>query len=126
MILIAIAASAALLLGVIGIYGVMSYIVSERTNEIGVRLSLGATPAAVLMMIVREGGVVACAGIAIGLATAFAGTRIISSLLYDVSPRDPTVFAATAVTLLAVALAACWLAARRAASVNPLIALRRA
>ena len=75
-------------------------------------------------MIVRQGGLVALAGIAVGLAAAFAGSRLIESLLYGVSPRDPAVFAATTLTLLAVALLACWLPARRAASVDPLIALR--
>jgi putative ABC transport system permease protein len=124
MVLILIAAGAALLLGVIGIYGVMSYIVSQRTNEIGVRLALGAQPAAVMRMIVRQGGVVACGGIAIGLSAALAGSRVISSLLYGISPRDPAVFTATTLTLLVVALAACWLPARRAASVDPLVALR--
>jgi ABC-type antimicrobial peptide transport system permease subunit len=124
MVLILIAASAALLLGVIGIYGVMSYIVSQRTNEIGVRLALGAEPAAVMRMIVRQGGVVACGGTAVGLAIALAGSRVISSLLYGISPRDPGVFTATTLTLLVVALVACWLPARRAASVDPLVALR--
>jgi predicted permease len=124
MVLLLIAASAALLLGVIGIYGVMSYIVSQRTNEIGVRLALGAEPAAVMRMIVRQGGVVACGGMAVGLTTALAGSRVISSLLYGISPRDPGVFTATTLTLLAVALVACWLPARRAASVDPLVALR--
>jgi putative ABC transport system permease protein len=124
MILILIAATTALVLGVIGIYGVMSYIVSQRTSEIGVRIALGAEPGNVMRMIVRQGGLVAIAGIVIGLAAAVAGSRVIASLLYDVSPRDPVVFAATSVALLAIALAACWIPARRAASVDPLIALR--
>jgi len=124
MVLIAIAAGAALLLGVVGIYGVMSYVVSQRTNEIGVRIALGAEPDSVTRMIVRQGGVVALGGILAGLTAAFAGARAISSLLYQVSPRDPQVFAAVALGLLCVALAACWLPARRAARVDPLIALR--
>jgi putative ABC transport system permease protein len=124
MVLIAIAAGVALLLGVIGIYGVMSYIVSQRTGEIGVRLALGAEPGSVATMIVRQGGLVALAGIAAGLAAAFAGSRLIESLLYGVSPRDPAVFAATTLLLFCVALVACWLPARRAARLNPIEALR--
>jgi len=123
-VLLAIAAAATMLLGLIGIYGVMSYIVSQRTSEIGVRLALGAEPGSVAGMIVRQGGAVALAGIGAGLATAFAGSRVIESLLYGVSPRDPVVFAATTIVLLAVALGACWLPARRAAKLNPIEALR--
>jgi ABC-type antimicrobial peptide transport system permease subunit len=124
MVLLAIAAASALLLGVIGIYGGMSYIVSQRTGEIGVRLALGAEPGRVAGMIVRQGGFVAVAGIMVGLVTAFAGGRLIESLLYDVSPRDPSVFAATTLTVLGVAFLACWLPARRAARLSPLEALR--
>jgi ABC-type antimicrobial peptide transport system permease subunit len=124
MVLIAIAAAVALMLGMVGIYGVMSYVVSQRTGEIGVRLALGAEPRSIAGMIVRQGGAVALAGIAIGLATAFAGSRLIASLLYGVSPHDPGVFAATTITLLGVALLACWLPARRAARLSPLEALR--
>ncbi len=124
MALIVIAAAVALLLGVIGIYGAMSYIVSQRTGEIGVRLALGAEPGSVARMIVRQGGVVALAGIVVGLAAAFAGSRFLESLLYGVSARDHGVFATTSVALLAVALVACWLPARRAARLSPLDALR--
>jgi len=125
MVLLAIAAGVSLLLGVIGIYGVMSYIVSQRTGEIGIRLALGAEPGSVARMIVSEGGVVALVGITVGLATAFAGTRVIQSLLYGVSARDPGVFTGTALLLLGVVLLACWLPARRAARLSPLDALRR-
>ena len=124
MILIAIAATTALLLGLVGIYGVMSYVVSQRTNEIGVRLALGAEPSHVMRMVVRQGGLVTLGGIAVGLGASLAGGRVISSLLYDVSPRDPQVFALTTAALLAVALVACWIPARRAANVDPLTALR--
>src|SRR5262249_46253805 len=110
--------------GVIGIYGVMSYVVSQRTGEIGVRLALGARPGNVSGMIVRQGGVVASAGISVGLIAAWTGSRLIESLLYGVSPRDPGVFAATTLTLLGIALLACWLPARRAARLSPLEALR--
>jgi ABC-type antimicrobial peptide transport system permease subunit len=109
---------------VIGIYGVMSYVVTQRTGEIGVRLALGAEPASVARMIVRQGALVALAGMVIGLATALAGSRLIESLLYGVDARDPGVFAATTLTLFAVALLACWLPARRAARLDPLDALR--
>jgi ABC-type antimicrobial peptide transport system permease subunit len=124
MTLIIIAASVALMLGVVGIYGVMSYIVSQRTGEIGVRLALGADPGQVAGMIVRQGGLVAIAGVIVGLGLAYAGSRLIASLLYGVSARDPVVFAATTVLLLTVALVACWLPARRGARLSPLEALR--
>jgi predicted permease len=124
MALLAIAAGVSLLLGVIGIYGAMSYIVSQRTAEIGVRLALGAEPGSVARMIVWQGGAVALAGITIGLASAFAGSRLIQSLLYGVSPRDPGVFAGTTLLLLGVVLLACWLPARRAARLSPLDTLR--
>ena len=124
MALLAIAASVALLLGLVGIYGVTSYIVSQRTGEIGVRLALGAAPRDVANMIVRQGGAVALAGIAVGLAGASGATRLMSSLLYGVSPHDPTVFGTTTVVLMSVAIIASWLPARRAARLNPLDALR--
>jgi predicted permease len=124
MILLAIAASISLFLGVIGIYGVTSYIVSQRTGEIGVRLALGAEPASITRQIVRQGGVVASIGIAIGLAGALAGGQLIGSVLYGVSPRDPVILATMAIVLQLVALIACWVPARRAAALNPTIALR--
>jgi predicted permease len=124
MVLLLIAASVALLLGVVGIYGAMSYIVSQRTSEIGVRLALGAAPSSLAMMMTRQGGVVTIAGVVTGLAGAFAGTRVIDSLLFGVTARDPGVFAATTATIAIVALVACWLPARRAARLSPLEALR--
>jgi predicted permease len=124
MILIVIAASVALMLGLIGIYGVMSYVVSQRTGEIGIRLALGADPRRVAGMIVRQGGLVAIAGVMAGLPVAWAGGRLIASVLYGVSPHDPGIFAATTLLMVAVALAACWLPARRAARLSPLDALR--
>jgi putative ABC transport system permease protein len=124
MALIAIAATVALLLGVVGIYGALSYVVSQRTNEIGLRMALGADPQAVARMIVRQGGVVALAGIAVGLTAALAGNRLIETLLYDVSPRDPGIVVAATLGLFVVALLACWVPARRAARLDPLIALR--
>jgi predicted permease len=124
MTLIAAAAAVALLLGIIGIYGVMSYVVSQRTSEIGVRLALGAEPHNVAALILRQGGVVALAGALIGLLVALAGSRLITSLLYGISPRDPVIFAGTTFLLLLVAAAACWIPARRAARLSPLEALR--
>ncbi len=124
MVLLAIAAGVALLLGLVGIYGVMSYLVAQRTGEIGVRLALGAEPSSVTRMIVNQGGHVALIGVAAGLVGAFAGSRLIESLLYRVTARDPAVFAAASVALFTVALTACWLPARRAARLNPLDALR--
>lgn len=124
MVLLAVAATVSLLLGVIGIYGAMSYIVTQRTGEIGVRLALGAEPGRVARMIVWQGGVVAVVGMVVGLASAFTGTRLIQSLLYGVSPRDPGVFVGTTVLLLGVVVLACWWPARRAARLSPLDALR--
>jgi putative ABC transport system permease protein len=124
MVLIAIAGSVALLLGIIGIYGVMSFVVSQRTSEIGVRMALGAEPGNVARMIVRQGGAVTLVGITIGLACALATSRFIGSLLYGVSPREPAIFAVTAASLAVVALVACWVPARRAARLSPMAALR--
>lgn len=124
MVLLAIAAGISLFLGVIGIYGVTSYVVGQRTNEIGVRLALGAEPSGITRQIVMQGGLVALTGIAVGLGAAFAGSRLIASVLYGVSPRDPAVFASMAIALQLVALLACWLPARRAAQLSPTVALR--
>ena len=124
MVLLAIAAGISLFLGVIGIYGVTSYIVSQRTGEIGVRLALGAEPSSITRQIVTQGGKVSGIGIAIGLAGAFAGSRLIASVLYGVDPRDPIIFAMMAIALQLIALIACWVPARRAAALNPTIALR--
>jgi putative ABC transport system permease protein len=124
MTLVAIFAGLALLMASVGLYGVLSYAVAQRVPEIGVRMALGAEPRGVAGMIVRHGGVVALVGIALGLAAALAGSRLIESLLYGVSSRDPVIFASAAGALLCVALLACWLPARRAAAVDPLIALR--
>lgn len=123
-VLLAMAAGVALLLGLVGIYGVVSYAVTQRIGEIGVRLALGAEPGGVAAMIVRQGGLVALGGVVVGLTAALAGGRLIESLLFDVSPRDPAVFTATTVTLFGVAVLACWLPARRASHVSPVEALR--
>jgi ABC-type antimicrobial peptide transport system permease subunit len=124
MTLMTIAAAVALTLGVIGIYGIVSYIVSQRTSEIGVRLALGAEPRSVAALVVWQCGTITLAGLSIGLAFALGGSRVIESLLYGVGPRDPVVFTAATITLLAVAFIACSLPARRAARINPVDALR--
>jgi predicted permease len=124
MLLLAIAATVALLLGAVGIYAVISYVVSQRTREIGVRMALGARRRDISRMVLREGLGITLLGIAIGLAAALAATRLMISLLYNVSPADPWIFAAVPVLLAAVALLASWLPARRAAAVEPLEAIR--
>src|SRR5262249_16241625 len=124
MVLLAIAAGVALLLGLVGIYGVMSYLVTQRTSEIGVRLALGAEPRSVTRMIVRQGAMVAVIAIVVGLTAPLPRTPVLQSLPYRVSPRDPLVFFAASSALFSVALTACWLPARRAARLNPLDALR--
>lgn len=124
MVLIAIAACVGLTLGVIGIYGVMSYIVSQRTGEIGIRLALGAEPGAVAAMILRQGCTVTGIGTLVGTIVALAGSRLLESLLFGVGPRDPAVFVTTTAVLVMVAVLACWLPARRAARLSPLEALR--
>ena len=96
----------------------------QRTSEIGVRLALGAEPGGITGQIVRQGGLVALVGTAIGLGAAFAGSRLIASVLYGVSPRDPMIFSAMAMLLMLVALVACWIPARRASQLSPTIALR--
>ena len=124
MLLLATFAGVALLLGVIGIYGVMSYAVASRTREIGVRLALGAAPSDALRLVLRDGMTLAAVGIGIGVSVALASTRLMSGLLYGVSPTDPLTLAAAPVTLLAVALLASYLPARRATRVDPTTALR--
>ena len=124
MTLLGIAASVALVLGVIGLYGVTRYIVSQRTNEIGVRLALGAQPRDVRAMVLRQGVSVALMGVIVGLAAAYALTRVLASLLFEVSVHDPVTFAATAVVLMVVSAVATYLSARRATQVDPLVALR--
>jgi len=122
--LLAAFAAASALLSAIGIYGVMSYAVSKRTREIGVRMALGADPADVLRLVVKQGMAVALAGAGAGLAAALLLTRLMSSLLYGVGPADPATYAGVAAMLLTIALCASYLPARRAAHLDPMKALR--
>ncbi|MGA8183750.1 MAG: ABC transporter permease [Terriglobia bacterium] len=114
----------AVFLACIGIYGLMSYTVARRTSEIGIRVALGADRSTVLRMVMREGLILALVGIAIGLPAALAANRLVSGMLFGLSPTDPLSMTAASITLLALALVACYIPARRAAKVDPMVALR--
>jgi putative ABC transport system permease protein len=122
--LLGIFAGIALVLAVIGIYGVISFSVARRTREIGVRMALGASGGTVVRMIVRQALLLVLSGVAIGIAAALALTRFISSLLFGVSATDPAVLAGVTVLLIAIASLACYIPARRASAVDPIVALR--
>src|SRR5262249_13973518 len=124
LVMLAIAASMALVLGVVGIYGVIAYAVSQRRREIGIRVALGAQQAELRRMFVRDGLLLAGGGVAIGLAAAAGLTRLMSSLLFGISPLDPLTYVAVPMVLVAAAVIASYLPARRASAVDPVEALR--
>ena len=124
MVLLGIAGAAALILGLVGVYGVISYTVSQRSRELGMRMALGAEGGQVLAMVVRQGAVLAFSGVIFGLGIAFGMTRLMSAVLIGVSPVDPLTYAGVSAGLLVTALLASVLPARRAAKVDPVVALR--
>jgi putative ABC transport system permease protein len=124
LVLLAIAGSMALLLGIIGIYGVISYAVSQRTREIGIRMALGATESSVRQMFIRHGMALTGIGLGVGVLSAFAATRLMSALLFEVSPVDPLTYGGVSMILLAAAMIAAYVPARRATLVEPVEALR--
>jgi putative ABC transport system permease protein len=123
MLLLSIFAGAALVLAAIGLYGVISYSVAQRTRELGIRIALGAQKSDVLRLILRQGMTLVAAGIVFGIAASIGLTRLMATLLYGVSATDPLTFLALSIALLAVAFVACWLPARRASAVDPIVAL---
>jgi putative ABC transport system permease protein len=124
MLLLGIFAAIALVLAAVGIYGVMSYSVSRRTHEIGIRISLGASRSDVLRLVLRQGLILALAGSAVGIVSALILARLMTKLLYGISPNDPVTFIAVAALLLIVSLVACYVPARRAMQVDPVTAMR--
>jgi putative ABC transport system permease protein len=122
--LLASCAALALVLAAAGLYGVIAYTVSRRTTEIGIRMALGADAGDVVVMVLREGAQLAIAGIVVGIAASLALTRLVAGLLYGVAPTDPLSFAIAAAALLAIAMISTYVPARRAARVDPLVALR--
>jgi putative ABC transport system permease protein len=122
--LLALFSAVALVLAVLGIYGVLSYAVGQRTREVAIRLALGARPRAVMRLVVGQGMRLTAVGLALGMAGALALTRVLASQLYGVSPTDPLTFVAVAALLLGSATIACLLPARQATRIDPMIALR--
>jgi ABC-type antimicrobial peptide transport system permease subunit len=117
--LLGVFAATALVLAAVGIYGVMSYVVRQRTREIGTRIALGATRIDIVWLIMRQGTVIAACGAGVGLLAGVAAARSLSSILYGVTPADPATMAAATAVLVGAILAACYIPARRAAGVDP-------
>jgi ABC-type antimicrobial peptide transport system permease subunit len=124
LVMLGIAAAMALLLGTIGLYGVIAYSVAQRTREIGIRIALGSRRGEVVRLVLKEGMFVIAIGIAVGLGAALGSTRLLSSLIYGVSVTDPIAFVGVVVLLALVGLSACYIPARRASRVDPVVALR--
>jgi ABC-type antimicrobial peptide transport system permease subunit len=124
LVMLGIAAVVALILGAIGIYGVISYVVSQRTRELGVRMALGAESGTVKGMVLKQGMLLTGGGLLLGLVAAFGLTRLMEALLYGVDPVDPLTFGAVTLGLAMVALVACYVPAHRAAKVDPVVAIR--
>jgi putative ABC transport system permease protein len=124
MILVGLFAAVAVVLAVLGIYGLLDYIVNQRSNEMAIRVALGAAAQSIVRMVIREGVRLSAIGIVLGLVGTLLLTRLIRSLLFDVSPTDPVTFTCVALLLLIVAIAACYIPARRAAKADPMSVLR--
>jgi len=124
LVMLAVAGTMALLLGVVGIYGVISYSVTQRIREIGIRMALGSQRGMIVLLFVRDGLLLTGVGILCGIVTAFAAVRLMQSLLFGVSPYDPATYIAITLVIFLTASVACWLPSRRAAAVDPMIALR--
>jgi putative ABC transport system permease protein len=122
--LLSLFAGIALVLAIVGIYGVMSYSVTQRTHEIGIRMAIGARPRDVFKMVLGQGMKLALIGVVLGLGFAFALTRLMETMLFGVEPTDKLTFAAISIMLITVALLACYLPGRRATKVEPTISLR--
>ncbi|SPE25292.1 conserved membrane hypothetical protein [Candidatus Sulfopaludibacter sp. SbA3] len=114
----------ALFLSLVGLYALMAYSVQQRTAEIGIRMALGASRSSVLRLVLRQGSTLAFGGVALGFACAWGVTRLLTSLLFEIKPTDPTTFFVVAILICLVALAACYFPARRATRVDPMVALR--
>jgi putative ABC transport system permease protein len=125
LILVGTFSGAALFLSAIGLYAILSYTISQRTREIGIRIALGATASAILMAVIRQGLALVCMGLLLGTLAALIGARFIDSILYGVTSTDPLTLGLTCLVLGVIAMLACWIPARRAALIDPISALRQ-